>query len=118
MKAELKGVHSPDVDDVRKYSPPDPVNFAVLIQALIGPMGEPGAESFNIEVCTPRWLETQLDGEGAIFGRHLLVVRNYDYEAIVKKIERFLDLCTGSDWPEIARKVSRIGLWEFEDYEG
>ncbi|MEB2873020.1 Imm8 family immunity protein [Pseudomonas rhizosphaerae] len=32
-------------------------------------------------------------------------------------VEDFLQGCSCRDWNEVSRKVSRIGLWEFEGYE-
>jgi len=34
----------------------------------------------------------------------------------VSAINKFLKSCSGEDWNAVARKVSRLGKWEFEDY--
>ena len=55
MKAELKRIHSPDADlDV--YYPEDPENFSLFLQLMIGPEGEDSEESFDILICTPKWI--------------------------------------------------------------
>jgi hypothetical protein len=32
-------------------------------------------------------------------------------------MRRLVERCSGATWQEIAVKVSRIGYWEFEDYQ-
>ena len=116
MNAELKQVHSPDVYDLENYRPEDPERFAFLLQAIVGPEGTEGEESFDIEVCTPKWLESTYKLEDVVVGRHHLIVREYNYERIIETIKDFLRDCSGENWHEVAGKVARIGKWEFEDY--
>ena len=118
MRAELKSLHSPDVD-LESYSPADPLCFGFLLQASIGPEGQGGAESFDIQVCTPRWLIDQHDRMGSmdvIFGTHMMIVFSYDLHKIRGALERYCKRCVGDDWQKIAIKLARIGAWEYEDY--
>lgn len=117
MNAELKRLHSPDVFDLKNYRPESPENFSFLLQAMIGPAGEEGEESFDIEVCTPKWIMENCRKDVVIIGVHYMVVREYSYERIEGAIKKFLLGCSGSNWAEVARKVSQLGLWEFEDYQ-
>ena len=116
MKAELKRVHSPDINDLENYRPDNPAKFSFLIQAMIGPEGGAGEESFDIEVCTPKWLEETCDLHDVVIGRHRLIVREYIYVQIIQAINNYLKGCTGENWNEVAGKVARLGRWEFEDY--
>lgn len=116
MNAELKRLHSPDIYDLENYQPEDPEKFGFLLQAMVGPEGKEGEESFDIEVCTPRWLEETHGISDVIIGRHHLIVREYNYPRIVATIKDFLRCCSGERWNEVAEKVSRLGKWEFEDY--
>ena len=100
----------------RRSRPDNPDNFAFLLQAMVGPEGQAGEESFDIEVCTPRWLEETYGRSEIIIGRHHLIVREYNYQRIVAAINEFLQGCSGNNWNEVALKVSRLGRWEFEDY--
>jgi hypothetical protein len=113
MKAILKHLHSPDVD-FRDYWPTEEDNFSFLVQAMIGPEGNDASESFDIVVCTPKWLTAHCNDP--IWGRHMLIVPGYDIEKIRQFIASYCSGCAGSDWNEIAGKLSRIGHWEFEDY--
>jgi len=116
MNAELKRLHSPDVYNLEDYRPENPEKFSFLLQAMVGPEGKDGEESFDIEVCTPRWLEETYGVEDVVIGRHHLIIREYNYERLIQAIKDFLKQCTGENWNEVAEKVSRLGMWEFEDY--
>ena len=116
MKAELKRLHSPDAYNLEKFKPQDPTKFSILIQAMIGPEGKEGEESFDIEVCTPRWLEDAFNEGDVIIGCHYIIVMEYNFQKIDRAIRDYIDMCTGKDWCEIAGKLSCLGKWEFEGY--
>lgn len=117
MDAELKRLHSPDVYDLKNYQPEDPEVFCFILQAMIGPLGGAGEESFDIEVCTPKWIESHHGVGEVVIGQYYMFVREYNYQNIVSAIERFLKGCSGKDWREVSNKVSRLGRWEFDGYE-
>jgi hypothetical protein len=116
MEASLKGLFSFDVHDIEKYQPADEDNFGFVLRALVGPLGQPGEESFDITVCTPRWLAEQYGNSEAILGLHKLIVFRYNYLGLRRFIEKYLMHCSGKSWPEIAQKVALLGQWEFENY--
>lgn len=116
MIAELKGFYSTEIDDLENYRPEDPEKFAFGLQILVGPKGENVEESFDIEVCTLKWLEEAYGEDDVIMGRHRLMVRYYNYKRIIDFIERYLRTCSGENWQEVAEKVARLGYWEFENY--
>jgi len=116
MKAELKKLHSPDVN-LNTFAPTPPDCFTFFLQAMIGPEGDPAEEAFNFQVCTPKWLIKNRDfEESVIFGTHMLLVFEYDFLAIEKSIRTLCNRSAGQNWQEIAQKLSRFGAWEFEDY--
>jgi len=117
MKAKLKRLHSPDIHDLKKFQPKDPERFGFLLQAMVGPEDNEGEESFDIEVCTPRWLEETYGIDKVVIGRHHLIVREYNYPRIVATIKEFLQNSSGENRNEVAEKVSRLGKWEFEVYK-
>lgn len=74
MRAEVRRLHSPDVLDLRGYTPPVSDDFSVLIQILAGPLGLDGEESFDIDVLTPKRLASRVAQKGPVSGCHLLIV--------------------------------------------
>ena len=116
MKAELKRIHSPDIENLSEYSPEHSDKFSFLLQAIVGPLSEEGEESFDIEVCTPKWLSENYSKDDIIIGRHLLIVFDFNYERIFSKIKSYIENCSGDTWGKVAEQIGRLGKWEFEDY--
>src|SRR5262249_55860788 len=112
----LKRLHSPDVFDLPSFSPADPACFGFLLQAMFGPAGSEGEESFDILVCTPRWLNGEVERKGIVDGRHTLLVSKFDFAQLSSFLAEYAKTCAGKTWEEAAIKLSRLGLWEFEDY--
>ena len=117
MRAELKQLHSPDIYDLDSFQPKDPSNFGFLLQAMIGIEGEEGEESFDIMVFTPEWLKSNYAKGDIIWGRHSIIVFEYNIKLIRHHIEKYIEECVGENWQQIADRLARIGKWEFEDYK-
>jgi hypothetical protein len=115
MRAELRRLHSPDVDDLATWTPPGD-GWAILVQVLAGPAGGPGEESFDLTLCTPAWLAERAARDGVVDGRHHLVVAGYDHGRLLAYLRRRVAACEGDDWDEVGAKLGRLGRWEFEDY--
>jgi len=116
MRAELKRLHSPDVDELAEFSPEQQTEFCVLIQAMVGPLGDKSEESFDVVVCSPSWIARRANEVAVFSPRHHLVMTRFDYEALRSYISEFCVSCEGANWEEVGTKVSRLGHWEFEDY--
>ena len=116
MQAELKSIISPGISDFKKYLPNDNKNFSLLLEFVVGEKGKEGGDIFTIEVCTPHWILENYKLGDLVFGRGKLIVLDYDEKGIFEAIRNYCNLCNGKTWDEIANKISRIGLWEFEDY--
>ena len=118
MKAKLKEMYSLELDHaLEEYWPEDQNNFGIAVRLMIGLENGRGSESFDILVCTPDWLKSQYAEEQYVWGRHMLIMLTYDFNLIKGAIERYIASCTGDDWLTIAQKLSRMGAWEFEDYQ-
>jgi hypothetical protein len=117
MLSEVKSIISPDIIDFENYWPEDEESFSFLISVLVGIKGEPAAESFDIVVCTPKWLLNKYSESDMILGSNKLIVFRFDMDRILKRIKNMFANCSGNDWNEIAIKLSRIGHWEFENYQ-
>jgi hypothetical protein len=116
MQAALKGLYSTDIADVETHLPDEEDNFGFVLRAMVGPLDGEGAESFDIVVCTPKWLLQKYASSEVLFGLHKLILFNYDYLRLRQFIEKFLLRCSGDTWKAIAQKVSLLGQWEFEGY--
>lgn len=118
MKAKLKEIYSLELTNpLEEFWPEDESNFGISVRLMIGPEDGAGSESFDILVCTPDWIKSQYSEEKCVWGRHMLIVLEYDFDLIRRQIEGYIAGCTGEDWLTIARKLSRMGAWEFEDYQ-
>jgi hypothetical protein len=117
MKAEIKYLHSPDVSDLQKYMPDLEDDFGFLVQMIIGPQGNEGEESFDIFICTPKWLMSNYRADDIVFGLHFMIVFEFDYQKIQKKLYEFVESTDGKTWEELCLKIGFIGKWEFQDYQ-
>ncbi len=116
MQAALRRLHSPDLGDLEHGQPSDPACFSILVQALIGPRGGDGEESFDFLVCTPSWVATRLNEGAYLFGQHYLFLARYDYATMHRAISGICGRAEGNDWTSVAKVLARYGRWEFEDY--
>jgi len=115
MRAKLKSIIVSDIDP-ESFWPEEEDNFGFYLQAIIGPDNEEGGDTFGFQICSPKWLMEEYKKSDLIFGRHIIIALQYDFLAIEKKISDLCQKSTGDSWPEIAKKLSRFGYWEFEDY--
>lgn len=113
---KIRAFHSPDVDDLEGHRPSGD-EFALLVQMLIGPDGGEGEEAFDVQVVTPAWLEQRYASDGLAGGDGRLLVFGYDWSRIESYLRKRVAACSGSDWQEVAAKLSRFSRWEFEDYQ-
>jgi hypothetical protein len=115
MHAVVRSISS-DEFEIKSYAPGDPACFVLNLRIRIGSDETSGADDFELCVCTPQWLRQSVWEPR--WGRHLLIVREYDLRAIEKHINDYVGECSGSDWNSIAAKLGRVFAWEFEDYQG
>jgi hypothetical protein len=106
MRAQLRRLHSPDVQDLKTFSPLPVDAFGFLLQIMVGPEEQQGEDSFDVVVCTPDWLKRNFKTSDIILGQGRILVFEYNCEK-----------CVADTWQDIATKLSRIGRWEFEGYQ-
>ncbi|SRR5258706_13558131 len=118
MRAEVKEILCLDVAslDFADFCPDDLENFACKLQLLVGPHHHDVRESFDLMLCTPKWLIENHAPDDVVVGRHMLIVFEFGYERIVSYLRAYVARCTGNSWQQVAEKVGRLGRWEFEDY--
>jgi immunity protein 8 of polymorphic toxin system len=117
MRAELKRLHSPDIEDLVSYRPARRDDFGFLLQVMAGPQGQEGEESSDVFVCTPEWFKHNRSRTDIIVGRHHLIVLEYNYQRLVAFLTHCCSESTGESWQEVAQRLGRLGKWEFEDYK-
>ena len=115
MRARLKSLRSDEIPELARYVPPEPDRFAVPLVMEVGALGLPGRERFELLAVTPRWLQGRHGGQGLVVGHGLLIVFEWDFGRIRGYLARQVEACTGRTWPEVAKKVGRLGTWEGDD---
>ena len=117
IRARVRGIYTTNMGDLAQYVPEPSKSFSVWVRAIVGPEGGDGEGSFDVNVCTPRWLAELCRKEGFVVGRHHLVVEQYNIARLRQLITELIERCEGDSWQDVAEKVGRIGYWEFEDYK-
>ncbi len=116
MKATVHAVLTIDSEPIESLTPPDPLDMGEWLRVIAAPAGEAGEESFDLIVCTPRWLERESEARGPIVGRHHLIVAEWNPTRIAEVVTDLFESQTGHDWADLGTKLGRLGYWEFEDY--
>lgn len=114
MRAVIKGIFS-DEHNLDELASGRLTCLSSTLRIKIGPENNPSADDFELFVCTPDWINKNVFEPR--WGRHMLIVREFNLEAITSLIEDYLDKCEGDCWNSIANKIARLMAWEFEDYK-
>lgn len=115
MKATIKSIYSTDVD-VDTYRPVDPLDDGQWVRLLIGPDDGLGEESFDVLVCTPRWLAREIERDGMQVVRHTLVMERFDLGRAVERLRHEVTRAPGATWQQLLLSLVQIGRWEFDGY--
>lgn len=117
MRAELKSLDAVDAPGgvLTAFHPDDGEHFGLAVAATIGPANETGGELFQFSVCSPSWLADEDRPKGFAFQRTLVVDR-WNPDLVERAIADLCRRTEGDTWEQVARKLSRYGQWEFEDY--
>jgi hypothetical protein len=67
--------------------------FSILVQAMIGPAGQQGHESFDFMLCTPEWFASNIENEIEL-GRHYLFVQEFNHARLVNFVRDYCATCT------------------------
>ena len=104
-------------ESLETFKPEDPEFFGFYVSAFIGPQDEPGTDMFTFFICSPGQLVRERIEKGFWFLHGVLLLTRWDYAVLHRAIA---DLCAhtvGENWDEVATKLSRYGIWEFEDWK-
>jgi hypothetical protein len=114
MKAEIREYSTPDGSSFEARVPAGADNFGFLLQLYIGPLAMEGSESFEVEVLSPKRIESLCEKDGFCLGKGRFVVGRFDPDLVLRHLGKLEESAEGKDWNEIANKLSRISRWEFE----
>lgn len=117
MEIEIKDFMSPDILDLKGFVPKDKNSFSFLLELTIGIKGKKGGDQFSVDVCTPKWLLENHQTHDVLFGRHKLIVFEYDIDNIINEIKRYINSATSSSFEDAVKQISKIALWEFDNYK-
>lgn len=112
IEPEIKSIMSSDLVD--RCLPDDPANCAVNVEVEIGPKGGAGAEIFYFTAITPEYLACNPETR---WGRGLLVIEEFTWEAVQGMLGRLLMHARKDTWAEVTAELSKELHWEYENYQ-
>jgi hypothetical protein len=114
VNAEVRHFLSPDLD-VSDPAAEIAENSSFLLQAIVGPAGGEGAESLELEVCTLDRLRERVQAERLVWGHPLVVVEPMRLPVLLDLVRRRIERVSGTSWPDVARRLAKLGAYEFDD---
>lgn len=114
MEAELRSLTTQDGEFLTDIRPVGDL-FCITIRAEIGSRGSVGADLFDFDVCSPSWLDSELDRYSVLPGGQRLFMRKFDPDVVELYVRKRLRHATGAKWHEIASKIGEWARWEFAE---
>jgi hypothetical protein len=112
MRAELRSLDYLE-DDLRAF---EDEAFCITVTAIIGAVGERGADNCNFEGCSPEWLRAELASDRVVSGQYRLIMAEFDLPALERFVAKRVRRAEGPDWPSVAEKLAAWSHWEFEGF--
>ena len=104
MNLEIQSIWSPDLNPPSNGLPENVLDFDVFIQMRIGEVDKSGSEVFGCRVCSTSTLSKSEYGQ---FISHTLVVKQFDWSEIEKRIEKLLlHVSSCATWDCVIKKLS------------
>ncbi|MEO0559350.1 MAG: Imm8 family immunity protein [Bacteroidota bacterium] len=98
MRLRISNLYSLDPDE----TPMDLTHFGVEVYVVIEEIGQPGAATFRLSVCSPSALAEEVSGT---FVSHTLVLDRFSWEAIQERIEKLLMHADSlQTWDEVIKR--------------
>lgn len=107
--------YSPDIEQVWKWQPDDPKKVYFLLEIEIGLQGKNGSDLFQLIIATPNALADI--PFSSMFGRGILIVKRYGWPEVQVAIEEILEKCQGDEWINVASKLNKYFIWEYDDHQ-
>jgi hypothetical protein len=116
MKAELKDVSSSTLESLESFTPDNPSSFSLWVTLSIGPEGTDAADDFEALICSVDSVAAMAAESSVIVGQPLIIAERWDYPQIRQRIADYCSACQGEEWEDVLPMLTRIGLWEFENF--
>lgn len=115
MKAEIKDVLEIETyGNLKDFRPENPDWFYVGICMSIGVSGEQGIDYFDAAVCSVAYFKQWTGRRKIDHQRGLIVVAQYDYQAVSDCLNHIVMMYDEPDWPALANQLNRHFLWEYD----
>ncbi len=112
MQAEVRRIEANDIRDWPDWSPAGPSDELQRFTVSIGPLGDPGADLFQVAVATPLGLR-QRRVKGKFVG---LVVDRFEPQLVEQAIREFVASSKALTWQGIVDMLRVRMHWEYEGY--
>ena len=110
MRAELRSLDYFESD----LSSIEGEAFCINVTATIGAVGERGGDDFTLEVCSPAWLQAELESDQVVSGQYRLIMEEFDFPLLERFVAKRVGQTEGPDWLSVAKKLAAWSCWEFE----
>lgn len=117
MRAHLKQIVSPDVEALDTFRPDDPTRFLIPVILSIGLEGTDAADDFSTMICSARSLAALAAENKVLAGQAFIIAETWDFPLIRERIAAYCASCEGETWEDILPMLTRLGVWEFENFE-
>lgn len=114
MRPEIKRLYSTEVE-LDEWEPDTLADVYFLAEMEIGEVDDERRDMFYVKVATPEGLRANATN-AVIADRGVLVVSAYSLPELREHLSKLLLRCEGSTWSDVAAKLQRYFVWEYEDY--
>ena len=119
LKLEIKYFYASDIEDICNWVPEDKSDVYYGLLIIVGEFGKKEGTDFQISIATPKGISNipELINHGIYSDRNLLLVSDYSWEVVEKRLKEIVSKCTASNFGESMLRLQRYFLWEYEDWD-
>ena len=116
MRAAIRQYKCEEGEDLSTYELGEPQVFGFTLAFAIGVEGGEGSDQFEVLVASAAYLAQRYPGQAATFLRHIILASDYNINAAVALMTKYVSSLEANSWQELAIKINRVARWEYEDY--
>jgi hypothetical protein len=116
MRAQVSSVMTIDHGSLAAVQFDDPTDAAQWVRVIAGPDNGPGEESFDLFVCTPRWLQKKVQDDGPVIGIHHVIAGRWVADQVEAFVRSMIESEIAEDWAHLGDRIGRLAHWEFDSY--